>query len=131
MQGSKKSFWKLEWLRHAFAIDDPGTVVLSESERALVERVCEEVVRRRLTTPALLMLEINRPLNYLSAQALHFFEPTVSVLTDTDGYRGFARFLEQRGSIDHLISRIEALDAGEKLSGDVRSVPSESSKPND
>ena len=131
MGRSDKGFWTMDWLRHAFAIEDPGVVELAESERELIDRVCAEVVRRRLTTPALLMLEINRPLNYVSAQALHFFEPIVSVLTDTEGYRGFARFLEHRGSIDHLVARIEVMDSA--LGGGEKKVviPSESSGADD
>ena len=64
-----------------------------------------------MTTPALLFIEMSRPLNYLGAQALHFFDPIVSVLVDTTGYRHFAEFLEQRGSLEHLCRRIEHFEA--------------------
>lgn len=98
------------WIRHAFAIEDPDAIDLSESESRLVDRICGEVARRRLTTPALLVLEMHRPFNYVSAQALHFLEPIVTAIADPEGYRAFARFLEQRGSIDYLIRRIQSLE---------------------
>ena len=113
----QKKTGPLEWLRHAFAVDRPGAAEPDPSERAIVERLSAEVVRRRLATPALLMLEMYRPFNYLSAQALHFFEPIVSAIADTEGYRVFARFLEQRGSIDYLAARIEALEAARTSQG--------------
>lgn len=107
------------WLRHAFAIDPPGPAIPTETQFTVVDRVCREIVRRRLTTPAILLLEFSRPLNYLGAQMLHFFLPLVSTLTNSDGYREFSAYLEQRGSIDYICRHLEAC----------ASAPSESSQP--
>ena len=101
----------MQWLRHAFAIDPPGPAQPDPAERILVDKICSEVVRRRLTTPALLLLEMSRPLNYVSAQFLHFLQPFLSVLGNTADADRFARFLERRGSIEYIADRIEALDA--------------------
>jgi len=101
----------VNWLKHAFAIDSPGEIVPNEMQRALVEKLCSELVRRRLTAPALFTLEMSRPLNYISAQFLHFLEPFVTVIADKAEYENLTRFLEQRGSIDYVCSRIEALEA--------------------
>jgi hypothetical protein len=100
----------VNWFKHAFAIDPPGAAEPTEAQRVILERLCGEVVRRRMTTPAVLMLEMNRPINYVTAQLLHFFQPIAAALTDTAGYEQFSAFLEQRGSIDYLIQRIEALE---------------------
>jgi hypothetical protein len=99
-----------DWLRHAFAVDPEGVVDITDPDRELIDRICREVVRRRLATPARMVLEMHRPFNYLSAQMLHVFEPAVSAVTDTAGYNRFARFLEQRGSIDYLVERIDAIE---------------------
>jgi hypothetical protein len=101
----------MQWLKHAFAIDPPGPAQPDPAERILVDRICSEVVRRRLTTPALLLLEMSRPLNYVSAQVLHFLQPFLSALGSTADAERFARFLERRGSIEYIADRIEALDA--------------------
>ena len=100
----------MNWLAHAFAVDPPGPAQPDEAQRVLIDRVCHEVVRRRLSAPALLALEMSRPLNYLSAQTLQFFQPFLTVLVDAAGYEQFARFLERRGSIDYLIERIEGIE---------------------
>ena len=101
----------MQWLKHAFAVDPPGPAEPTPEQQAAVDKVCAEIVRRHLTTPALLFLEMSRPLNFLGAQALHFFAPFVSVLTDAEGHRHFAAFLERRGSVDYLCRRMEELEA--------------------
>ena len=100
----------MKWLKHALAIDPPQALEPNEAQRELVEKVCAEIVRRRLTTPALLMLEMSRPLNYVSAQFLHFVQPFASAIVDAEGYRQLTEFLEQRGSIEYICKRLEAMD---------------------
>ena len=66
-------------IRHAFAIEDAADFEPTPREAAAAEKVCREVVRRRMTVPAVMLLEMSRPLNYLGAQALHFFQPVATV----------------------------------------------------
>jgi hypothetical protein len=101
----------VQWLKRAFAVDPPGPAVPTEQELQVVDRVCQEIARRRLTTPALIFLEMARPLNYLGAQAMHFFRPIVSAVVDTTGYAVFAALLERRGSVDLMCRRIEHFEA--------------------
>ena len=76
----------------------------------MVERLALEVVRRHLTTPALIVLEACSPLNFVSAQALHYFQPLISSFGDMRAYDEFATFIAQRGSVDYIRERIEALE---------------------
>ena len=101
----------MSWLRHAFAVDPPGDIEPNESQRGLVEKLCVEIVRRRLTAPAMFVLEMSRPLNYVSAQFLRFVQPFVTVIVDKSEYENLTRFLERRGSIGYVCRRIEALEA--------------------
>lgn len=97
------------WLKHAFAIDDPEAIVVTDEQQALVDRLATALLARGLGTPALLFLELSRPLGFLGSQALHCFEPFIRTITDSDSSRSFALFLEKRGSIEFLCRRIEAL----------------------
>lgn len=97
------------WLQNAFAVEKPGALQISDEQRALVERLAREVVRRKLATPAVAFLELSHPLNSVGAHALHFFTPILSVLFDAQGCRRFAEFLEQRGSLEYVCRRIEEL----------------------
>jgi len=99
----------VNWLKHAFAVDKPGPADPTPQQQSIVETVCAEIVRRHLATPALLFLEMSRPLNNLGSQALHFLTPFLSALTEAEAHRHLADFLEQRGSIDYICGRIEHL----------------------
>jgi hypothetical protein len=101
----------MNWFRQAFALDPPGPLAPTDEERAVVERLCRILVRRRMNTPALAFLEMSRPLNRVAAQALYFFQPVASLALTGDDYNRFARFLEKSGSIDYLCRRIEDLAA--------------------
>ena len=98
--------WK-SWLSHAFAVEKSEDIDPNPHQREIVDRLCREVVRRRMTTPALLALEMSRPLNGLSAATMHTFQPIIAAVMTTASYEQCALFLEHRGSIDYLCKRIE------------------------
>jgi len=79
----------------------------SDDQMQLVDRLAREIVRRHLTTPALAMLEMSRPLNFLGAQAMHFFAPVLTAIFEPKMYELFARFLERRDAISVIADRIE------------------------
>lgn len=98
-------------IRHAFAIEDAAAFEPTDREAAAAEKVCREIVRRRMTVPAVMLLEMSRPLNYLGAQALHFFQPFGTVLIEPGSWETFANFLERRGSVEYLARLIEDVEA--------------------
>jgi hypothetical protein len=99
----------MNWIKHAFALDEPNAGP-TPAQEPVVDKVCREVVRRGMATPALLFLEVFRPMNYLGSQVMHFFRPLVTVVLDGEGYRHFSEFLESRQSVDILRRRIEELE---------------------
>ena len=102
----------------------------TEAQKEVVDKVCREIVRRSLATPAILFLEVFRPLNYMGAQAMHFFQPIVTVILDREGYRHMSEFLEHRTSIDYLRQRIEELeDQSENLRKQRKEAVSGQGKP--
>lgn len=101
-------------IRHAFAVEDPEDFTPTELERAAAEKVCREIVRRRMILPTSMLLEMSRPLNYLGAQALHFFTPFASVLVDGRSWEDFASFVERRGSVEYLIRMLDDCEAAAK-----------------
>jgi precorrin-6B methylase 2 len=102
--------WR-ERLKHAFAVEEKDSINPHADQVRVVDIVAREIARRRLTTPALVFLEMSRPINYVASQAMHFLQPIASVVLDTGGYEQFAKFLEHRGSIDFLCRRIEHFEA--------------------
>jgi hypothetical protein len=101
--------WKA-WVAHAFHVERADDLDPSPHQREIIDRLCREVARRRMATPALMALEMSRPLNGLSAAAMHMLQPILAVVATTDSYVEFAKFLEHRGSIDYLCGRIAHFD---------------------
>ena len=99
-----------QWLRHAFAIEPPGPAEPTTAQQAAVDKICLEINRRGMSTPALAFLETFRPLNLIAAQSMQFFSPLLSTITDSRVHTEFAAFLERRGSIEHICRRIEELE---------------------
>ena len=102
-------------IKHAFAVDPPGSADPDENQKPAVDWVCDQVAKRRLTLPGLIFLEMTRPLNYLGAQCMHFTQPGVWAIAPKHiygGYKYFAKFLENRGSMEYMCRRIEEMEAG-------------------
>lgn len=97
------------WLQHAFAVEKKLPPPTSE-ELALVNKLAVEIVRRELSTPAIALLEMSKPLNYISSQAMRFFEPAISSIVDANDYVTLAKFLERRDSLEILIRMVEEQD---------------------
>ncbi|MCH2137612.1 MAG: hypothetical protein MK074_00985 [Phycisphaerales bacterium] len=97
-----------EALKHAFHVDLPGAAEPDERTADIVDRVCRSIVKRGMSTPALMALEMSRPLNFVAAQAMHIVQPAAELVLDTESFKQFALFLEQRGSIEYLCDRLQA-----------------------
>jgi len=111
--------------RHAFAVDPSGPAEPGEELRPIIDRVCRHVVRRRLTTPVLISLEMGRPLNYVGSQALHFLRPILAIVLDTRELERFATFLEHRGSVEYLAGRLEQIESEHRRGEDEPPSPRE------
>jgi hypothetical protein len=88
-----------------------GPPPLTENEAAVMERVAAKVVEWKMTVPAILFLESVKPLNYIGAQAMVFFEPFVQALFNIKDYDTFREMMERRENMERLLLKIEELDA--------------------
>jgi hypothetical protein len=93
-------------MNHAFAMPPP--LDLSDDDRAILDRIADMVVRRRLTAPAIMILELARPLNFVAGQFLHFVGPFATLLLKEPEYKRFAEILEHRQGIDALLNAINS-----------------------
>ena len=87
--------------------------ILPEEEQILLEKVARKVVERGWTVVAILFLESVKPLNYISAQTMVFFEPIVQTIFNFSDYNTFRTALEKRETIELLLLKIEEYDAVE------------------
>ena len=89
---------------YAFAVDSGEP--FSDADRALVDRLAQLVVRRRMTAPALMALESARPLSFVGSQVLAFAGPLLKVAFSPNDYDRLQGLLERRHSLDLIIDTI-------------------------
>ncbi|HEX9750268.1 MAG TPA: hypothetical protein VGB22_03110 [candidate division Zixibacteria bacterium] len=89
----------------------PTETPLSAEEDQLMTRLADKVVQWKMTVPAILFLESVKPLNYVGAQALVFFEPFVQTIFNFKEYDTFRIMMERRENMERLLQRIEQVDA--------------------
>lgn len=94
-------------LRHAFAVR-PEQETFTTEDLALLERVADAIVTRRMATPAMLFLESMGPMNFLGSQVLHVLTPIIEFALSATELTQIARLLERRDSIHRLMTLIEA-----------------------
>jgi len=100
-----KKGWK-----HAFHIDDPDSINPTETQKKAIDKLCRGIIRRGLITPAIIGVEMGRPMNYIGSQTMHFFTPLIAAFVPTESWKAMAEFLEHRGSVDWIRNRIEELE---------------------
>ncbi len=101
----------LKWLKTAFAAPRPEGSLPDAHQGRLIDRLAAAIVRRRLSSPALILLECGRPLNFVASQFLLFAAPLAEVIFPRDDYRAVVAYLQRRGSVEHMCRRIEELEA--------------------
>ena len=102
------------WFAHAFAVESSTNLTIDEAEQKLVDRVADFIVRRRLAAPALMILEVGRPLNFVGSQLLVFLNPFISILFNRQEFQRFTQLLEKRRSIDVIIEAIVLRDTTDR-----------------
>lgn len=84
---------------------------LSAHQEEILTKIAQKVISWRMSVPAILFLESVKPLNYVGSQMMAFFEPFVQTLFSWKDYDEFRRMMEQRGTVERLLQKIEQLDS--------------------
>ncbi len=79
-------------------------------QQQLLGKVVGQIVRRRLTAPALFVLETAKPLSFIASQALIFFQPIVQTMLSVQDYQTFALAIEDRDNVEWMIQQLEAAE---------------------
>jgi hypothetical protein len=92
----------------AIEANAPGKDTLA-TDAAIFDRIAAEVVRRGMVTPAVLFIELNRPLAFLAGQTAHVLFPFLAPLLGIGLARQLAHLLEDPANVDRLLERVEQL----------------------
>ena len=97
-------------LSHAFSTRSEAETFTIE-DLALLQRIADAVVQRRMAAPAVVFLESLGPMSFLGSQALHFFAPIIELAFSAHEVSQVAALLERRDTTVRLIALIEAASA--------------------
>jgi hypothetical protein len=79
----------------------------TEEEDALLDKIENEIVKRKLQVPAIMFFEMNKPLANIAG---HFALATSTFLVPIVGYKNvndYSRLLSKRDTVEKLIVRLE------------------------
>src|SRR5947209_14552796 len=77
----------------------------------LIDQMARIVTRRGLQLPAILFLEMHKPLTYLGSQAIILGSGFLAPLFGPKNVQQVAKLFETRANVERLIARIEELSA--------------------
>jgi len=100
-------------MRHLRArpVAEPEEAERQQRRSEVLEKLARAVVARRLEAPAVLFLELNRPLGFLFSQAAFFARPFLSFFLPVRDVEAAAEALDSREAMEHLLDRIQELSA--------------------
>jgi len=87
----------------------------AEEKQALIEKLARAVVKRRMTTPAILFLESVKPLSFVGNQVMLALDPIIKIFATIEDYGKVAALLEDRENIETLILKIEELESENRV----------------
>lgn len=81
---------------------------ISDADRdAMIDSLAERVARHQMQVPAILLLDMHRPLAYLAGQSLLLGSGFLAPLFGPKNVQQYSRLLQSRENIELLITRIE------------------------
>lgn len=98
--------------RNMFSWGDSGgeKKELTPQQEEILIKIAQKVIHWKMSVPAILFLESVKPLNYVGSQMMAFFEPFVQTLFSWKDYDECRRMMEERGTVNKLLQKIEQLD---------------------
>lgn len=96
-------------MRDSIYID--GQMPSPERQKELLTKIAGQIVKRKLTTPAIMFIESIKPLSFVGSQALIFMQPIVQAFLNRKEYDEFAVLMEDRDNVELLLQEIERQEA--------------------
>lgn len=82
----------------------------STKDKEMIDAIANRVVQLGMAVPAILFIEMGKPLSYIGSQTMVFFAPIATSLFPGEGYDRMSRLMEDRDNVERLMSRIEELE---------------------
>ncbi|MBN2804647.1 MAG: hypothetical protein JXR91_16250 [Deltaproteobacteria bacterium] len=92
-------------LEHAFSLESDIEPDVIKND---LDEYAQKIHSRGLDIPAVMMLEMIRPFNFVLSQVMHGFSPLFSLFGHEKKLSSMASLLESRDSIKEMISVLES-----------------------
>ncbi|MDK9700242.1 MAG: hypothetical protein OEM52_08870 [bacterium] len=76
-------------------------------ELALLTKLADKIVKRRMTVPAVMFFESVKPMNFVGAQAMIFLQPFVTAFFTLPEYDRLREMLERRETLYRFVDLLE------------------------
>lgn len=93
-----------------------------EERNRLIDNLARRIVRRRLETPAIMFLEMHKPVAFLASQCMLMASPLVAPLLGRWEIEKYSRLLNSPENVELLIHRIEDLSEARELDENKKTV---------
>jgi hypothetical protein len=90
---------------------DIHTPITDERRDEVIDSIAEKVVRRRLEMPAVLFLDMHKPLSFIASQSLLVAMPLLGMMFGAQPVADLSKLLAERENVEKLIMRIEEMSA--------------------
>lgn len=94
-------------LRYVNLADERATAGRTLEQENFLNDIAETIHRRGWRLPALVVLEVSRPLALLGGQLLWLAQPALSLVISASTIGQYACLLEEPAALDKLIARLE------------------------
>lgn len=91
-----------------WAVDNAWQEDLTEEEtHALLRKAADVVKKRRMEMPAVLALEMHKPIATYTGNMAVVFAPFLGPILGPESFRDYSRLLKDRHNVERLIAMIE------------------------
>ncbi len=98
-----------------FQNPNSDTLSLEKQDLAFLEKIAKRIHDSGFVTPAILFLEMTKPLALLGSHALIFLGPILNAFIQSENYYRTIQVFEEPENIEILLQMIEALEENEKI----------------
>jgi hypothetical protein len=82
-----------------------------ERRDEIIDYLAQNVIRRKLQTPAIFFLELNKPMSTVASNMITFAQPSLGAFFGFRRMAEWAALLNERENVEMLIQRIESLSS--------------------
>lgn len=90
---------------------DLCTPLTDERRGEVIDAIARKIVGRRLETPAVLFLDMHKPLSFIASQAMLVGLPFLGMFFGAQPVADISKLLKDRENVEALIERIEEMSA--------------------